>query len=358
MRTPILPPSIIHLGLGYNHLVQKVPVPLLQNVSSSLKTINLSGNLYFLLTGNLWPAISFRNLKFLVLETCSISVINATAFDNMPQLSYLYMGKNQLTQVDPGTFPASLQLLSVRQNPKMSGSFIMSKDNFAEMSELVWLDMNSMKLDSKNFSSEAFKGLNKLTILQMRDSGLTDIPARLFSPLTQLTMLDLGDNPITTLPHQFSLGLANTQLLFLDNCLLDFPAEVDYDYQPFRGMTNLAMLYLTRNSINQFTPNLVANLTQLYLLHLSGNQLHTWEFGTTAFMPSSAAIALSDNKIQFLPNQTFEEFSRIAAIDLSDNALICNCQVMPLATFTCLTYRRLCCWCTYNLTCCNRGGAW
>ncbi|XP_059351036.1 toll-like receptor 13 [Daphnia carinata] len=329
-RTPILPPSIIQLGLGYNHLVQKVPVPLLQNVSSSLKTINLSGNLYFLLTGNLWPGITFSNLRFLILETCSISVVNATAFENMPQLAYLYMGKNQLTQVAPGTFPSSLQLLSVRQNPKMSGSFVMSKDNFAEMTELVWLDMNSMKLDSKNFSSEAFKGLNKLTILQMRDSGLAEIPARLFSPLTQLAMLDLGNNPIATLSHQFSAGLANTQLLFLDNCLLDFPVDADYAYQPFRGMRNLAMLYLTRNSINQFTPNLVANLTQLYLLHLSGNQLHTWDYGTTAYMPATAAISLSDNKIQFLPNQTFDEFSRIAAIDLSDNALICNCQILAL----------------------------
>jgi hypothetical protein len=109
---------------------------------------------------------------------------------------------------------------------------------------------------------------------------------------------------------------------------LDFPAEFDYNYQPFRGMKNLSMLFLSKNSINQFTPNLVANLSQLSALHLNGNQLHTWEFGTTAYMPHYAAIAVSNNKIQFLPNQTYEEFSRVAAIDLSDNALICNCQVI------------------------------
>ena len=164
----------------------------------------------------------------------------------------------------------------------------------------------------------------------MRNSGLTEIPSRFFSSLIKLVMLDLGENPITQLPNQFSVGLTNTHVLYLDHCLLDFPADVDYDYQPFRGMKTLSMLFLSKNSISQFTPNLMVNLTQLSALHLNGNQLHTWEFGMTAYMPPYAAIAVSNNKIQFLPNQTFEEFSRIEAVDLSDNALICNCQVISL----------------------------
>ena len=164
MKTPILPPSITHLGLGNNHLVQKVPIPLLQNISRSLLEINLSINLYFLLSNNVWPAIDFDNLTTLVLESCSISIINETAFQRMPKLAYLYMGKNQLTQVAPYTFPQTLQLLSVRQNPQMSGVFTMSKDNFAGMTNLRWLDMNSMNLNSKNLSSDSFKGLSNLTV--------------------------------------------------------------------------------------------------------------------------------------------------------------------------------------------------
>lgn len=164
MKTPILPPSITHLGLGNNHLVQKVPIPLLQNISRSLLEINLSINLYFLLSNNVWPAIDFDNLTTLVLESCSISIINETAFQRMPKLAYLFMGKNQLTQVAPYTFPQTLQLLSVRQNPQMSGVFTMSKDNFAGMTNLRWLDMNWMNLNSKNLSSDAFKGLSSLTV--------------------------------------------------------------------------------------------------------------------------------------------------------------------------------------------------
>jgi Leucine-rich repeat (LRR) protein len=328
MKAPSLPPSIFKLGLGNNRFVQKVPLAMLQNISRSLVQINLSINFYFLLSENVWPSIEFDNLTTLILESCSISVVNETAFQNMPKLIYLYMGKNQLTQVAPYTFPQSLQLLSVRQNPQMSGLFTMSKDNFAGMTNLQWLDMNSMSINSKNLSADAFQGLNNLWYLQMRNSGLSEIPSRFFSSLTKLVVLDLGENSISTLPPQFSVGLTNTLMLFLDHCSLDFPAEIDYNYQPFRGMKNLSMLFLSKNSINQFTPNLVANLSQLSALHLNGNQLHTWEFGTTAYMPHYAAIAVSNNKIQFLPNQTYEEFSRVAAIDLSDNALICNCQVI------------------------------
>ncbi|XP_046644826.1 toll-like receptor Tollo isoform X1 [Daphnia pulicaria] len=330
MKAPSLPPSIFKLGLGNNRFVQKVPLAMLQNISRSLVQINLSINFYFLLSENVWPSIEFDNLTTLILESCSISVVNETAFQNMPKLIYLYMGKNQLTQVAPYTFPQSLQLLSVRQNPQMSGLFTMSKDNFAGMTNLQWLDMNSMSINSKNLSADAFQGLNNLWYLQMRNSGLSEIPSRFFSSLTKLVVLDLGENSISTLPPQFSVGLTNTLMLFLDHCSLDFPAEIDYNYQPFRGMKNLSMLFLSKNSINQFTPNLVANLSQLSALHLNGNQLHTWEFGTTAYMPHYAAIAVSNNKIQFLPNQTYEEFSRVAAIDLSDNALICNCQTLDL----------------------------
>ncbi len=328
MKAPSLPPSILKLGLGNNRFVQKVPLAMLQNISRSLVQINLSINFYFLLSENVWPSIEFNNLTTLVLESCSISVVNETAFQNMPKLTYLYMGKNQLTQVAPYTFPQSLQLLSVRQNPQVSGLFTLSKDNFAGMTNLHWLDMNSMSINSKNLSADAFQGLSNLQCLQMRNSGLSEIPSRFFSSLTKLVVLDLGENSINTLPHQFSVGLTNALILFLDHCSLDFPAEIDYNYQPFRGMKNLSMLFLSKNSISQFTPNLVANLSRLSALHLNGNQLHTWEFGTTAYMPPDAAIAVSNNKIQFLPNQTYEEFSRIAAIDLSDNALICNCQVI------------------------------
>lgn len=326
-RAPTLPPFILQLGLGFNWLVERIPSSLFKNSTESLKVLNLSGNLFFVLTDSVLPASVFPNLRALALESCSISFVSETAFQNMSQLTYLYLGKNQLTQVAPRAFPRSLELLSIRQNPQVIGMFSLTKENLEGLSELVWLDMNFMKLDGANLSSDVFSGLRKLNILQMRHSDLSEIPGKIFAPLSELLMLDLGDNTaLTTLPADFSFGLNNLKMIFLDSCSLDFPNDKHGHYQPFSWMTNLEWLYLNRNKINVFPSSMMINLTQLYVLHLGDNQILTWQLGTTAYM-SGGAIDVSNNRISFLPNQTYEEFSRISAIDLSDNAFTCSCPV-------------------------------
>lgn len=324
---PVLPSTIIQLGLGYNRIFQSLPTKMLQNLQL-LKRLNLTGNLFFILTSGALSTDLFPNLDALILQGCSISIINETAFKNLTHLAYLYLGGNQLTEIAPGAFPPSLLVLSIRQNPQVNSlfTFTLTKDNLVGMPLLYWLDMNLMKLDTRNLSAGVFNGLNQLTILQMRETGISSVP-RLFSSLGQLLMLDIGQNElITSLPHDFFFGLNNTLMVFIDNCQLDFPQEFDGNYHPFSWMPNLMGLYLSANSINQFTPNLLAGLKQLYALDLSRNLLRTWQPGTTASM-TSAAIDVSNNLISFLPNQTYEEFSRLAAIDLSDNSLTCNCQV-------------------------------
>ena len=321
-----LPPTIVQLGLGYNRLLQKLPTKMLQG-KVNLSILNLSRNLFFYLNESILPSDLFPNLKALILESCSISVIDETAFNNLTQLAYLYLGNNQLTEITPGAFPSSLLLLSIRQNPQVNGFFTLSEDTLAGIPELRWLDMNFMNLDTRSLSSNVFDGIGKLTILQMRDSGLDTAISRLFSPLAQLMVLDVGQNAISSLGDDFLFGLTNLQMIFIDcNCNFDFPNETNYDYQPFRWMPDLAYLFLSHNNINHFTPNLVANLTELYAIDLSENFLRTWIVGTTASL-INASIDVSYNYLVFLPNQTYEEFHRMEAIDLTKNALICNCQV-------------------------------
>lgn len=267
------------------------------------------------------------------MENCLITFISEGAFRNHSKLGYLYLASNQLTQILPETLPPALQVLSIRQNPLGSGTFSLCKETMDGLPNLVWLDMSFMKLDSSNLSADVFHGLRKLNILQMRSSGLVEIPATFFSSLSQLLVLDLGHNLLRSLPQDFSTGLHNTMMVFLDNCWLDFADDEPSDYQPFRSMSNLQCLYLNRNQINEFPPNLVVNLTNLYVLLLAENNIVTWQQGTTAYMSPDAAIDVSNNRIVFLPNQTYGEFSRIAAIDLSDNALTCNCQVFDAYSF-------------------------
>lgn len=327
LKPPALPPTVYQVGLGYNRLAH-LPTTLLQNVTESLKILNLSGNFFIFLSDILWPECGLPALQYLIMESCSVAIIDKNVFRNMSRLSYIYLGMNQITEIPSQVLPPSLRLLSLRRNPAGANSFSFNKDSFAELPYLTWLDMNYMKLDRNSFSEDVFNGVPHLTILQMRESDLSYIPPRLFSPLLELLVLDLGGNSgVTSLPNDFSVGLNKTLMLFLDWCSLDFPSGGIHDYQPFRWMSNLYYLYLGFNNIYSFTPNLIASLTQLTVLDLSQNMLSTWILGTTANMPADAAIDASDNKITYLPNQTFEEFSRIKVIDLSDNALTCICQV-------------------------------
>lgn len=327
-KAPRLPPYVFQLGLGFNRLFQRVPVPLIQNVSDTLLVLNLSGNYFVGLTSSVLPGSFIPNLEYLILEACSISYVNHSAFEDMDRLMYLYMGKNLLSGLTPQVFPPSLRLLSIRQNPQVIGKFSLKRDTFSGLSNLAWLDMDYMQLDASNLSTDVFQDLRQLTVLQMRKSGLTEIPPFMFASQAELMVIDLGENAdLTSLPSEFSFGLKKAKILFLDQCSLDFSGNERVEEHPFRWMTELVALYLNQNKINHFPPSLVANLTQLTILYLKGNLIITWQLGTTADMTHDAAIDVSNNRISYLPNQTYEEFSRIAAIDLSDNALPCNCQV-------------------------------
>lgn len=335
--------GLLQLGLGANRLVQNLPTRLFSNAAASLSSLNLSGNLFFFVTSDLFPPDAMSNLTILVLEGCSVSVVGEGAFRGLPSLTSLYLGKNQLSSVAASALPATLTLLSITKNPQRSVSrFSLTDDNLAHLKQLLWLDMSYM--DLRDMTPGVFNGLSRLLILQVRGSGLASIPGGVFSPLSSLLVLDLGDNiALQTLPHDFSAGLGATKILFLDHCNLDLTTSGEENattrnytgqlrpYEPFREMAALELLLLNNNNIRHFSASLVANLTSLYVLVLRGNLLQSWETGTTAHMSKElaawTAVDASNNRITILPNRTYEEFINISAIDLSDNALTCNCEV-------------------------------
>lgn len=334
-----LPSHQLQIGLGANRLFQGLPNSLISNASASIVALNLSGNLLFLLTNALFSSLQMPMLATLILESCSVSLVEPGAFRSLPNLTSLYLGKNQLNAIAANALPPSLTLLSLNRNPQRSGDpFKMTDDNLAHLKRLHWLDISYMNIE--DMTPNVLNGLGNLLVLQIRGSGLTNIPGGLFSSLSNLLVLDLGENALHTLPNEFSTGLERTRMLFLDRCELDFSSNGEENatthndteelYQPFREMKALELLYLHSNNIRHFSASLVANLTNLRVLYLRGNLLQTWESGTTAFMPREAAIDASNNRITILPNYTFEEFDRISAVDLSDNALTCNCEVSRL----------------------------
>ena len=264
----------------------------------------------------------------------------AGAFNNMPQLEELYLRGNKLTEIAAGVFPSSLTLLSIRENPsgQQNKVFSLTRDTLANLSNLSYLDMKYLRLNS--VLSDELDDLVNLQILQMRNTGLRDLVGPVFRNLANLVVLDLGENQeMVSLSSNFSVGLENLEMLFLDHCSIDFPPfQIDSDRNPdenfdgpFSHLSGLSYLVIHNNKISSLDPRLMANLTGLELLYMSDNFLNTWHRGTTAsFKPYETAVVASKNLLSILPNETYEEFAQLLYIDLSFNAFTCNCQAVDL----------------------------
>ncbi|KAJ2947721.1 hypothetical protein O0L34_g9497 [Tuta absoluta] len=140
------------------------------------------------------------------------------------------------------------------------------------------------------------------------DRGFTDIPANIDS---DVVILDLSNNNIASFPEALS------------------------------NFTQLKVLDLSGNILNEPLPPFIENLTQLRTLNLSKNQYEAWAFGARSdslrsldlsknriniidaaaisAMPSLSRLDLSENRIYDLPPQMFEAAPNLEILHLSRN---------------------------------------
>lgn len=324
-------PPLKQLGFAASDL-KNAPAVLMENLTGSLEILNLSGNWFFILSQQV---LSFTgNLIALVLEDCKIITIANDTFDNFPNLLYLYLGQNHFTEIPSNILPASLRVLSLRQNTAngFDDKFDL-RTTLKNMSKLIWLDVNYVQLNELN--SSVLSEAKNLHVLLLRGTALTKIEPFTFSAFNDLLLLDMSENKaLKNLSANFSYGLQQLFGLYLDECSLDFAAPYSASESPFAHLTSAEHLYLSGNHIHQFPKQLIESMGQLRNLDLSYNILSTWERYATYSMNEDGenAISLSNNRITYLPEGIFDEFSRVWAVDLSDNALLCSCQVI------CFTY--------------------
>ena len=322
--------GLIKLGLAgnLNTRLESLPNKLIQSFNATLIQLNLSGNLFPRLSSQVL-AFCMPRLTALILNDCSISIIEDDTFTNFPKLAALYLARNYLKEMSSSILPPFLQTLSIRQNPPVpvQRKFVFRLDNANDLKSLTWLDMNYVKLDTVDLNN--LGELSGLRFLQLRDANIQEIAQGTFSKLNELVLLDLGENSLRNLPFNFSLGLNKLMTLFLDGCSLNLNTE---DPSPFASLENLQQIFLNNNNIEDFPPALIKNLIRLVLLDLSFNQLKIWHLGTTKFMSSQTNIDVSYNQITSFPANIFDEFKHIGAIDFSHNNFFCDCEVIYVSS--------------------------
>ncbi|KAI1890386.1 hypothetical protein AGOR_G00153190 [Albula goreensis] len=239
------------------------------------------------------PPLSIPELKALSLEGNDITTIPAGAFNGIPNLEWINLGKNKLTSsgIDPQVFrtlkfltrlyidgnlleqiptelPPSLQELKINENNLRS----VDENSLQDLQNLITLELEGNMLSEGNVDPSAFQGL------------------------AQLSYLRLGRNYFRTVPQ----GLPQTlQELYLENNVIEEISE-----SVFNHTRNLNVINLRHNRLEEtrIAPLAWINHRHLESIDLSHNRL----YHVPSFLPRSLVhLVLVGNQIERIPGYVF-----------------------------------------------------
>lgn len=203
-----------------------------------------------------------------------------------------------------------------RLNLNLNGFTKLPEDLFADLSELVMLELRENNVE---LPDGIFSGLSKLKKLELGQNNMTHISPVVFNNLTKLEHLGLWGNLLTSLdPHIFDGLTALNTLNINSNRLTTFPSEI------FRPVKNLKSLYMNSNNFSSLPGDLFSHNKNLTLIKIRSNR------GNMSTLPASLLrnltklnkIYLSNNKgLATLPEDLFWNNSALVYIDLSGNSL-------------------------------------
>ncbi|XP_041945204.1 extracellular matrix protein 2 isoform X1 [Alosa sapidissima] len=239
------------------------------------------------------PPLSIPELKSLSLEGNDITAIPAGAFNGIPNLEWINFGKNKITSqnIDPQAFKG-LKLLS---RLYMDGN-LLEKIPTALPSTLQELKINENNLCEINENS--FAELHNLITLEMEGNVLSEsnVDPQAFITLTGLSYLRLGRNHFRTIPQGLPPSLLE---LYLENNVIEEISE-----GAFNQTYNLNVVVLRHNKIDEsrIAPLAWINHKTLESIDLSYNNLYL----VPSFLPKSLLhLVLVGNKIERIPGYVF-----------------------------------------------------
>uniref|UniRef100_A0A9J8A2J4 Extracellular matrix protein 2 n=2 Tax=Cyprinus carpio carpio TaxID=630221 RepID=A0A9J8A2J4_CYPCA len=239
------------------------------------------------------PPLSIPELKSLSLQGNEIKTIPAGAFNGIPNLEWIDLGKNKIVSsgIDPQTFK-SLKFLS---RLYMDGNLLEQIPSELP-STLQELKINENNL--KEIEENSFEGLSSLVILEMEGNLLSEgnVHPQAFKPLKELTYLRLGRNHFRTIPQGLPASLLE---LYLENNLIE-----DISETAFNHTTNINVVVLRQNKLDEssIAPLAWINHRNLESVDLSHNNFYL----VPSFLPKSLVhLVLAGNQIERIPGYVF-----------------------------------------------------
>ncbi|XP_045068262.1 extracellular matrix protein 2 [Coregonus clupeaformis] len=240
-----------------------------------------------------FPPLNIPELKSLSLEGNSITTIPVGAFNGIPNLESINLGKNKLTTagIAPHTFNGLKFLSRLYLDNNLLETVPMDLP-----STLQELKINENHL--KGIEENSFQGLSNLLTLELEGNVLSEgnVDPLAFSPLSQLSYLRLGRNHFRIVPQGLPPSLLE---VYLENNLIEEISD-----SVFNQTTNLNVVSLRHNRLDEsrIAPLAWINHKNLESIDLSYNRLYL----VPSYLPRALVhLVLVGNQIERIPGFVF-----------------------------------------------------
>lgn len=315
--------SLNNAQLGPN-LTEKLCLEL---SNTSIQSLSLS-NIQLYTTNNMtFIGLKQTNITMLDLSHNSIKVIGNNSFGWLPHLEYFFLEYNNIDHLFSHSFYGlfNVRYLNLRSFTKQS------------------ISLSSVpKID--DFS---FQWLKCLEYLNMDDNNIPDLKSNMFAGLIKLKYLSLSNSftNLHTLTNETFVSLAHSPLLILNltkNKISKVESEAfswfghlkildlglneigqELTGEEWRGLENIAEIYLSYNKYLQLTSNSFALVPSLQQLMLRRVALKNVDISPSPFHPlhNLTILDLSNNNIANINDELLEGLEKLEILDLQHNNL-------------------------------------
>ena len=232
--------SLMRISLQNNGLQTPDVKQVLKLLPANLEEINFNSNNVTILTKNDFGR--FNNLKTIKLHNCSLRSIDAKVFENMAQLSQVWIDDGELQHLPDGLFRynGKLKYLNVAGNKlttfnasKLGLKMVHELDLGYNMIRIIdvktlttrkfWLNRNRMK----RLPAQLFKNNSFLSIIILSNNNLHSISPHTFKGIKHIGVLSMKFNNLTSLPQDIFKDKTIMKILLQRNMLVDITGIFD-----------------------------------------------------------------------------------------------------------------------------------
>lgn len=308
--------------------------------SDDLEVLNVRGNGIASVDRSI---AKLKDLKEIDLSGNMIkSIGRGKMFQNMTNLAYMNVGKNEISTIFHDTFhgPKNIKHL-VLSNNKIN---YIEDEAFVDLGLLESLDLEQNLLGS--LYEEWFTGLHNLVTLNLAHNRVHNIPATVFRPLRYLQRLYLAGNRISSIdPRAFSGLVRLEELTLQDNLINRIPTaalqsmpslhSVTFDHNPIVKIKPLDFSHLSvsKISICQMPEMVIIDAKAFYTIRnlttlLIGNNKRLSYIDPLSFMNINnlKELNIAYNNLRGIQREVQDFLPTGTKIHLYGNPLDCNCN--------------------------------